>query len=93
MPIFHYTLRPGRLLVLGPSETIGGYSELFEVVDQKWKIYRRKESRMPNMPEMPAQRAQNDSGHRREMATVDHSTVKPFLTGSATMSLLELTGS
>lgn len=55
LPIFHYALKPGGLLFLGPSETTGGFSDLFETVDKKWKIYRRKEvaavSRM--MPKMP----------------------------------------
>lgn len=43
-PIFHYALKPGGLLFIGPSETIGSFSDLFEVVDRKWKIYRRKEA-------------------------------------------------
>ena len=44
LPVFHYALRPGGLLFLGPSETIGGLADLFETVDAKWKIYRRKET-------------------------------------------------
>jgi len=41
LPLFHYTLRPGGLLMLGSSETVGQFSNLFQVVDNKWKIYRR----------------------------------------------------
>lgn len=44
LPIFHYALKPGGLLFLGSSETIGGFGDLFEVVDKKWKIFRRKET-------------------------------------------------
>jgi two-component system CheB/CheR fusion protein len=44
MPIFHYALRPGGLLFLGPSETVGTFTDLFEVVDKRWKIYRRRET-------------------------------------------------
>lgn len=44
LPIFHYALKPGGLLFLGSSETIGSFTELFEVVDKKWKIFRRKEA-------------------------------------------------
>jgi len=44
LPVFHYALRSGGLLFLGPSESIGGYADLFDTVDSKWKIYRRKES-------------------------------------------------
>ena len=43
-PIFHYALRPGGFLFLGPSETIGGFKDSFETVDSKWKLFRRKES-------------------------------------------------
>jgi two-component system CheB/CheR fusion protein len=44
VPLFHYTLRPGGVLMLGSSETIGGDTALFEVLDGRWKIYRRRES-------------------------------------------------
>ena len=55
-PIYHYTLKPGGLLMLGPSETIGGFGELFTTVDKKWKIYRRRETAVVHgLPEIPAQ--------------------------------------
>ncbi|MBX3319099.1 MAG: PAS domain S-box protein, partial [Nitrospira sp.] len=44
LPLFHYTLNPGGLLLLGSSETIGGFQDLFAPVDHKWKIFRRTES-------------------------------------------------
>ena len=43
LPLFHYTLKPDGILVLGPSESIGTYWELFETVNKKWKIFRRQE--------------------------------------------------
>ncbi len=43
LPVFHYALNPGGILMLGSSETIGRFSDLFEVVDRKWKIFRKKE--------------------------------------------------
>lgn len=45
LPMFHYTLNPGGLLFLGSSETVGGFQDLFAAVDNKWKIFRRKEAR------------------------------------------------
>lgn len=42
LPLFHYTLNPGGVLLLGSSESIGGFTNLFETVDQKQKIFRRK---------------------------------------------------
>jgi two-component system, chemotaxis family, CheB/CheR fusion protein len=44
LPIFHYALKPGGILFLGPSETIGPFSDLFEPLSKRWKIFRRKES-------------------------------------------------
>jgi two-component system CheB/CheR fusion protein len=44
MPLFHYSLKPEGILFLGSSETIGEFKELFDAVDKKWKIYRRKEA-------------------------------------------------
>ncbi|WP_309729372.1 chemotaxis protein CheB [Chamaesiphon sp. OTE_75_metabat_556] len=41
MPIFHYALRPNSFLILGTSESIGGFSDLFAPVDKKSKIYVR----------------------------------------------------
>ncbi len=59
LPIFHYALKPGGIMMLGPSETIGGQSDLFEPVNAKWKVFRRLEApaayRLPEMP-MPAAR-------------------------------------
>ncbi|HSA87617.1 MAG TPA: chemotaxis protein CheB [Nitrospira sp.] len=45
IPMFHYTLNPGGLLFLGSSETVGGFQDLFAAVDNKWKLFRRKELR------------------------------------------------
>lgn len=44
LPLFHYTLNPGRILMLGSSETIGGFGGLFRTLDKKWKIFRRRET-------------------------------------------------
>jgi two-component system, chemotaxis family, CheB/CheR fusion protein len=37
--LFHYALKPQGYLVLGPSETIGPFADLFQVVDKKLKVY------------------------------------------------------
>ncbi|HEV8431955.1 MAG TPA: CheR family methyltransferase [Thermoanaerobaculia bacterium] len=42
MGIFHYALRPSGYLLLGTSETIGTFGELFNPVDRKHKIYQKK---------------------------------------------------
>ena len=38
MGIFHYALRPTGFLMLGKSESIGGFADLFTVVDREHKI-------------------------------------------------------
>ena len=43
LPLFHYTLVPEGVMMLGSSETIGGHTNLFYPLDNKWKIYRRRE--------------------------------------------------
>jgi two-component system CheB/CheR fusion protein len=42
MPMFHYALKPGGFLLLGASESIGNFTNLFQPVDRKHKIYSRK---------------------------------------------------
>jgi two-component system CheB/CheR fusion protein len=41
IPLFHYALRPGGVLFLGPSETVGDHAAMFGTVDRKWKVYTR----------------------------------------------------
>ena len=43
LPLLHYALGPGGLLFLGPSETVSESTDLFTLLDRKWKIYRRRE--------------------------------------------------
>ncbi|MBD2415762.1 ATPase [Nostoc calcicola FACHB-389] len=42
LPIFHYGLKPTGYLMLGTSETVGEFTDLFALVDRKYKIYSRK---------------------------------------------------
>lgn len=43
LPLFHYALRPGGLLFLGTSETVGDFEEIFKPLDRQWKLYQRKD--------------------------------------------------
>lgn len=40
IPTFHYALKPGGMLFLSPSESIGNHTELFAAQNRKWKFYR-----------------------------------------------------
>jgi two-component system CheB/CheR fusion protein len=44
MRAFHYALRPSGLLLLGGSESVGVFSNLFHLEDRKHRIYSRKEA-------------------------------------------------
>jgi two-component system CheB/CheR fusion protein len=43
IPLFHYSLRPGGILVLGASETVGAAKAMFEPLTPKSRIYRRSD--------------------------------------------------
>jgi two-component system CheB/CheR fusion protein len=44
IPLFHYTLNPQGVLFLGTSESIGEFTDLFQPLNAKWKIFQCKES-------------------------------------------------
>jgi two-component system CheB/CheR fusion protein len=46
MPLFHYALKPDGYLLLGVSETIGGFADLFALIDKKAKFYAKKTTRV-----------------------------------------------
>jgi two-component system CheB/CheR fusion protein len=43
IPKLHYALNPGGLLFLGSSESVGEHMEMFSAVDQKAKVFARRE--------------------------------------------------
>lgn len=49
LPTFHYALKPGGFLLLGASESIGPFTDLFVPVDKKLRIFARKQGEMPAM--------------------------------------------
>jgi two-component system CheB/CheR fusion protein len=61
LPLFHYTLVPGGVMMLGSSETIGSFNSLFEPLSTTWKIYKRREvpESMLHRIEFPTGRQQN----------------------------------
>ncbi|GAA5484704.1 chemotaxis protein CheB [Haloferula sargassicola] len=52
---FHFGLRTGGMLLLGPSETIGDLEEEFSVLDKHWKLYKkRRDVRLVKEHQQPA---------------------------------------
>jgi len=46
IPLFYYALNSNGFLVLGSSETVGDFSNLFAAQDRKMKVYQRKDTRL-----------------------------------------------
>jgi two-component system, chemotaxis family, CheB/CheR fusion protein len=47
IPFFHYALKPGGYLLLGGAETVGHFSDLFEPVDSKTKLFAKRPVQSP----------------------------------------------
>ncbi|HEY2343872.1 MAG TPA: chemotaxis protein CheB, partial [Chthoniobacteraceae bacterium] len=58
IPSFHYSLRAGGFLVLGASESVGQFTNLFETLERRHKIYQKKPGsswvRYERQPMLPA---------------------------------------
>lgn len=52
MPVFHYALKPGGFMFLGPAENAGAAENLFAEADRKNRIFRRvgESARLPDFP-------------------------------------------
>ena len=53
LPLMHYTLNPGGLLVLGSAEIASAFSHLFVPLDKKWKVFQRLETSAGRGVELP----------------------------------------
>lgn len=47
LPMFHYALNPGGLLLLGSAETIGNFGHLFSPINNKARLFRRLDRPLP----------------------------------------------
>ncbi len=43
LPLFHYSLRPGGVMLLGSSETVGRFNQLFTPLESKLRLYLRQD--------------------------------------------------
>ncbi len=64
---FHYALKPEGFLFLGASESIGGFTDLFEPMDKKHKISSRKAARTPAL-HLPGKRGDEPAPGQRPLA-------------------------
>ncbi|MEM9855713.1 MAG: chemotaxis protein CheB [Bacteroidota bacterium] len=87
IPLFHYTLEPNGILFLGKSETIGRFKTLFETIDVKHKIYRRRQteasiSHIPLLqPIARPKKARTDKNVLNEVLTISDMVKETFYNG------------
>ena len=74
IPIFHFALKPTGFLLLGKSEALSAFPELFTLVDKKLKIFLKKavvpphlapDLRSRNLPRFPGRPARWSGPRRR----------------------------
>ncbi|MBJ7534551.1 PAS domain S-box protein [Rhodomicrobium vannielii ATCC 17100] len=53
IPIFHYALRPGGYVFLGPSESIARQEHFFTEVDKKHRLFERRNDTPAALPSLP----------------------------------------
>jgi two-component system, chemotaxis family, CheB/CheR fusion protein len=50
IPVFHYSLVAGGMLLLGGSESVAQHAALFDTIDKTARIFQRREGRSPELP-------------------------------------------
>lgn len=53
IPLFHFSLRSGGYLFLGPSESVTRHAKLFSPIDRRHRIFQRQETINRVLPEFP----------------------------------------
>jgi two-component system CheB/CheR fusion protein len=61
LPTFHYALKPHGFLFLGASESVGAFTDLFEPLDKKHKIFSKKPTTTPTF-HLPVKRESVERG-------------------------------
>src|SRR6266849_9922082 len=71
IPLLHYALRPSGYLLLGLSENVGRYAELFLPLDKKSRIFQRRD--MVARPSLPFRQFLPTSRREEAMSGANHS--------------------
>ncbi|XZE22330.1 chemotaxis protein CheB [Pirellulaceae bacterium SH449] len=69
LSLFHFGLKTGGVLMLGPSENVGELASEFESIDNHWKLYtKRRDVRLPTELRFPV----SSGTYTRNAATSSH---------------------
>jgi len=60
---FHFALKEGGHLFLGPAESVGQLTDLFETVSNRWRLFRRISPMRRNTIELPIGSSHDYPGH------------------------------
>ncbi|QGZ59952.1 chemotaxis protein CheB [Paraburkholderia acidiphila] len=99
MPLFHYALKLDGVLMLGPSETVGAFSELFGVIEnRRSRLYSKKPRLGPPaqvrlhstraVPAVPAESARESRSEPREASSLQSEVDRITLARYAPSSVL-----
>ena len=82
LPLFHYSLKPGGILLLGSSETVGQNIDLFTPLPGKTRLYRRQDDTLrTSLVEFPAAftRSRADKATTSSSPSPSHPAASPNL--------------
>ncbi|MFO6463490.1 chemotaxis protein CheB [Jannaschia sp. KMU-145] len=88
IPLFHYALKPDGYLLLGSSESIGSFDDLFEAVDQKARIYRRRPGKRAYPRNFPISTGYPGDGTPQRRARRPSHAQEPVVANAASEKLL-----
>ena len=81
LSLFHFGLKVGGVLFLGPSESVGEIATEFETIDRHWRIYsKRRDVRLPGAARMPIAPVLHNVVHEKQPGFV--ATAIPGRTGT-----------
>lgn len=104
LPLFHYALNPEALLLLGKSENIGPFSDLFQSLDSRQKLFQRKGKSViyprpfkafkPQQPVVMAPITSRDEWTLHELVreTLFSSFEEPYVVINEELEILQITG-
>jgi two-component system CheB/CheR fusion protein len=85
LSLFHFGLKTGGTLVLGPSESPGEIADEFDTVDSHWKVFRKRRDvrlqtdlRLPNSPLLPQIQAVGAALRAPKPTLPDHGLIKAY---------------
>lgn len=77
IPLFHYSLRPEGILLLGSSETVGRFTQLFSPVESKLRLYRRQDNAQNRDTQLPVKSFPPLTWKTKELPVPTHTVSLP----------------